>query len=258
MSIEMLLGEPFTWSMPLLAGLLAVSFMYVFLLRSPTSPIKPILFFTGLLMVYFLIGSPLTLMTKLSFSFHMIQMGILYFIVPPLLLLGIPQSVLKQVRTTFKHIVRVRIPFSSTHALYLFSILLLIYHVPFIFIIFTQHAFAQTAYEVVLFSLAVWMWWPIASPNPSERLKDASLKKYVFKSGLLITPACLYFIFTAFIDASHSPFLTQLTAHICIPEASSISSPFHTKSDQFFAGVSMFGLHKVGLIVTSKLKMESK
>ncbi len=258
MSSVMLLGEPFTLNLPLLASLLTVFFIYILLLPSTTPLAKPILFFTSLCFLYLLIGSPLVQMTRLSFSVHMIQMGILYFIIPPLLLLGIPHSMIQKMSRRLNPVKRLRIPFSPTHALYLFSLLLLMYHVPIVYTNLLENRLSQTFYEVVLFSLSISMWWPIASPVPSHRKTGQPLKRYVFKSGLLITPACLFFISTAFIDASHSPFLTQFTAHLCVPDVYTMSSSFHTKFDQFFAGISMFGLHKIGLMMTVSLKKEEQ
>lgn len=66
-------------------------------------------------------------------------------------------------------------------------------------------------------------------------------------------PACLLFIFSAIIDGVNNPFLTQLTAHLCIPteslSAEILPPPFHTRYDQGMTGVLMLGIHKVTLMV---------
>lgn len=241
-----------TWNLSLLACLLCFVLLYGILLKQTTRPLKPILFLMSLGLFYVLIGSPITSFIELSFSLHMIQMSILYFIIPPLFLLGIPSDLYKRLFSKVK-----RKPFlSSTHALYLFAILLFLYHVPFIFNAISQFTLYLNGYKVILFTLAFIMWWPLASPCPEERWSPLQLKRYVFKCGILITPACLFFIFTSFIHAESNSFLTQMSAHLCIPPNESVNllpTFFQSKTDQFMAGVCMFGLHKFGLMMTSKL-----
>ncbi|WP_369293410.1 cytochrome c oxidase assembly protein, partial [Alkalihalophilus pseudofirmus] len=51
---------------------------------------QPFLFFSSLILFYLTTGSPFAALSHLTFSSHMVQMSILFFIFPPLFLLGIP------------------------------------------------------------------------------------------------------------------------------------------------------------------------
>lgn len=256
MILELMLDGQLTWNIALLACFLAVCLLYIILLKAPINRLQFFVFFTGICLLYIMIGSPLTALSKLSFSLHMLQMSIIYFLIPPLLLFGIPYQMFRTVllKTTLK--IRPITHMVSTISLYAFAILLLLYHIPLIFIFLLQHPLLQNSYEILLFILSLSMWWPIASPNPNQRLCKSQLKRYVFKSTMLITPACLYFICTAFIDEVNNPFLSEFIAHLCLPDVDSITilpPPFNTKVDQFMAGICMFGLHKAGLMLALKL-----
>lgn len=260
MLFEVLLDGQLIWNLPLLVGLVCVVIIYYVLLTRTTQlnllHLKPLLFVVGVGLLYLLIGSPLKPISHLSFSFHMIQMSLLYFMIPPLILLGIPESMFQRVvdRPQLKRICRFRL--SPQMALYAFALLFLMYHIPAVLSLLSEHSFSQNGYLFLLFVLAFGMWWPIVSPDKTQRLSKERMKRYAFLSGWLIMPACLFFIVTAFLDGLSNPFLAELSAHICMPASSSFSllpPPFNTKYDQVMAGVSMLGLHKVGLMMTLKL-----
>ncbi len=241
-----------TWNLDILALLLCLVLVYGILLKQGTKHVKPILFLSSVSLFYVFVGSPITSFIELSFSLHMVQMGMMYFVIPPLFLLGIPNDMYEKLFSRLKKYYFL----SPRHALYLFSILLFFYHVPFIFNTLSQSTLYVNSYEIVLFLLAIIMWWPLTSPCTNDRLHPHQLKRYVFKCGVWITPACLFFIVTAFIDAESNSFLTQMSAHLCIPDSKSqdfLPPFFQSKTDQFMAGVSMFGLHKLGLLMTRRL-----
>ena len=57
---------------------------------------KAILFFLSLALLFLIIGTPLAALSHLSFSLHMLQMSLLYFIIPPLILAGIPERLFEK------------------------------------------------------------------------------------------------------------------------------------------------------------------
>jgi len=162
----------------------------------------------------------------------MIQMSILYFIVPPLFLLGIP----------FKFKVKVL----SYLALILFTILFFLYHLPIFLQTLYQFSFLHKGYTVFLFALAILMWWPIV------KMRD---KRFAVLSGLLLTPACLLFIINGLMGGIANPFLQGLTLSLCLPENINVADLFDFKInprfDQIAGGVIMMGLHKFGLMLIS-------
>lgn len=259
---KVLLAEQLTWNIPLLGFFFCIFCLYGFLSKrksiSSFLSLQPLLFIIGLTLLYVMIGSPLTPISHLSFSFHMIQMSVLYFIIPPLLLLGIPESLYDKINhlTNFKKVKIKWIP--PNLALYMFAGLFLLYHLPIVLQLLSQHAALQSSYIYLLFSLSFSMWWPIASPKVKQRLSTKQKKQYTFLSGWLIMPACLLFIITAFVDGGNNPFIAELTVHLCMPADSNtftvLPPPFNTKYDQITAGICMMGLHKLGLMMTLRIE----
>ena len=260
--LRLLLEEQMTWNIPLFICFLSVICIYGISFKQNSMKnmlsLQPLLFLTGLTLLYFMIGSPLTAISHLSFSFHMIQMSMLYFIIPPLLLLGIPEWMFFQIKSHLKLRKMSHNCISPKIALYIFSLLFLMYHLPIVLQFLSQHAAFQFGYISTLFILSISMWWPIASPDVKRRLRKDDKKRYAFISGLFITPACVLFILTALLDGASNPFIAQLTVHLCLPAESGtmniLPPPFNTKYDQIMAGISMMGLHKLGLMMAFKLE----
>ena len=94
----LLIQGPLEWNIPLFSLLICIIFIYIILLKRFTNLknnyLQPILFVLGFGLFYLTIGSPISDIIHLSFTLHMIQMSMLYFIVPPLILLGIPHHIL--------------------------------------------------------------------------------------------------------------------------------------------------------------------
>lgn len=208
------------------------------------------LFLIGLCLFYMMIGSPFSTISHLSFSLHMIQMSFLYFIVPPLLLLGLPKNWFNPYRRIILGF------FKPFVALVAFSALFLTYHLPPMLTIFSQNPSFHNAYILSLFLLSLLMWQPMASIDPMPRFNIEQKKRYAQWNGILIMPACLLFIVYALIDGMNNPFHTQLMAHLCLPSQSTYSvlpPPFNTPFDQISAGLLMLGLHKFSIKMTLHL-----
>src|SRR5699024_4348523 len=94
----LLIQGPLEWNIPLFSLLICIIFIYIILLKRFTNLknnyLQPILFVLGFGLFYLTIGSPISDIIHLSFTLHMIQISMLYFIVPPLILLGIPHHIL--------------------------------------------------------------------------------------------------------------------------------------------------------------------
>ncbi|MFB4165012.1 cytochrome c oxidase assembly protein [Alteribacillus sp. JSM 102045] len=179
-------------------------------------------------------GSPLAAINHFSFSLHMIQMSILYFIIPPILLLGIPDYLYKQVWkiSIMKTVSKLFPPMIS---LSVFAVLFLMYHIPITLEILSQYPLIRDGYTLLLFALSLSMWWPITAPDRNQRFCKGRKKRFSFLSGLILMPACLLFIFNALMDGMNNPFLTQAISHLCLPASSSFLLPplFNTKLDQY-------------------------
>ncbi|MGN7385940.1 cytochrome c oxidase assembly protein [Sporosarcina sp. SAFN-015] len=262
LDIRLFLDGQSPWDLSLLAVLICLACCYLFLVQRYSKMVlgnkQTFLFLLGFLLFYFTIGSPFAVISHLSFSLHMIQMSILYFIIPPLLLLGIPERLfIKAIELPKpRWIKKCKVP--PKIALYIFAVLLFLYHLPFILTFLSTTSLLQNGYITILFSLSFTMWSPIASPDSKRQLCRQEMKRYAMTSGYVLMPACLFFIVAAFIGGIENPLFTQLTAHLCIPGTSNaitvLPPPFNTKYDQFMAGIVMMGLHKLGLVGTLSLQ----
>ncbi len=257
--IKIFLADQLTWNIPLLFITIFITIFYVIYqsnCRSTNKMFQPILFLLGIWLLYVVIGSPLLALSYLSFSFHMIQMSFMFFIIPPLILLGIQQREYNKVKNV-PSIRRLSRMIPPKTALVLFAILFLLYHLPVFLTLLSQYSEIQKLYLTVLFLLSFRMFWPIASPNPNERFLLSKRKKYIWQSSIYIMPACMIFIISALLDGMDNPFLNQMATHLCLPADTTIQvlpPPFNTKYDQMMAGAVMMGMHKFGLIVTGKLE----
>ncbi|MBO1005687.1 cytochrome c oxidase assembly protein [Pseudogracilibacillus auburnensis] len=259
--INTLLVGQLTWNTPLLLLLIAIITLYFgFFIQNKqvTTSLEALFFLTGIVILYLATGSPLLTISYLSFSLHMIQMSLLFFIIPPLILLGIPYHLYNHFNKSklIQAIGKMTIP--PRLALTLFAIFLLLYHLPFVQAYISQQPILQKCYLTLLFFLSFRMLWPIASPNPALRFSKIEMNKYVLQSGLFIMPACLFFIIGALFEGMSNPFLHQLATHLCMPaDANAIyllPPPFNTKYDQAMAGLLMMALHKFGLMFTHRLE----
>ncbi len=255
--ITALLGDHLTWNVPLFVFTICLTVIYFMNIKRKIKPLQPILFLIGIWLLYIVIGSPLLTISYLSFSFHMIQMSFLFFIVPPLILLGIPTNIYEKI-VAIPYFKKVRKGLLTPKAaLIIFAILFLLYHLPFLLTMISEYPGLQKTYLTILFILAFRMGWPLASPNPAQRLLATKRKKYLLQSSIYIMPACMMFILSALLAEMGNPFLGQMTAHLCLPAGSTMNvlpAPFNTKYDQMLAGVFMMGLHKASLMITSKLE----
>ena len=132
---DVFVGQQLSWNVPLLLIIVVIAIIYassiIFLTDVKVYHRQPILFLLSLSLFYVIVGSPLATISHLSFSLHMIQMSILYFIVPPLLITGIPSTLWKRVwKISRADSKGNRLSLISKAALILFSVLFFMYHLP--------------------------------------------------------------------------------------------------------------------------------
>jgi putative membrane protein len=193
------------WSPYFLVSLLAVIAVYFLItvtFRSKFVDSEPLtkkqagLFILSIALIYAIKGSPLDLMAHLMFYVHMISMATLVLVIPPIFIFGIPVWIWRKifkinwVHTLFKFFTKPLI------ALIIFNGLFSFYHIPMIFDRVMQSFWLHAGYSLLLFIVAIFMWWPLINPVP-EHQRLSGLKKvgYIFADGILITPACALIIF---------------------------------------------------------------
>lgn len=159
---------------------------------------KKLLFLAGLVIYYLAAGSPLNYYGHhYLFSAHMVQQSFEYLVVPPMLLVGMPEWLLarmfplgwpRKLLSFFTH------PLLGAVA---FNLLFSFYHLPFIFDDMSTNPAAMMLYHGILLIAAFMMWWPIVSPLLQQsQLSDLKKIAYIFVNSVLITPACALIIFS--------------------------------------------------------------
>ncbi|WP_377348306.1 hypothetical protein [Pontibacillus salicampi] len=171
------------------------------------------------------------------FLYQMLEMTLLYFVLPPFLLSLVPIQLARFLSRV--------LPISSTYSMVLFSTLLALLHTPLAFMDATL-PFHSLMMGVMLL-LAIDMWRPYLWVNPA-----VTSPAFITRSVLVLLPACLLLLVDIVIKPAHQIVAVQMAA-ICVPadmgsiEASSIFL-MDPVMDQFLAAFIMLIGHKGALI----------
>lgn len=246
------------WNPLFLLGTCLVAALYLFIVgpmvkhirnASPVPLRKKLFFLTGLFAFYMGYAGPFFILSHILFSSHMFQMAFLYFIVPPLLLLGSPgwffESILE------KPIVRPisRIVLQPIIAIFMFNLLLSFYHLPNVFDYLMNHYTAHRLYQLGTFIAALFMWWNLVCPVVKYNRLSA-LKKigYVFGNSALLLPACTLIIFAdqSLYQTYTDPATWAYMLSLCLPPNTTVPPELFDSlriipilEDQQFGGIVM-------------------
>ncbi len=163
---------------------------------SPVPIKQQLLFVSAILFLYISKGSPVDLLGHIMFSAHMTQMAVLYLVVPPLLILGIPNWLWKTLiyRPIIKPVVKLFT--NPIVALILFNGIFSLYHVPLVFDFVKTDPLYHSIMTTLIFLGALCMWWPLLTTLPGwKSLSGIKKVGYIFADGVLLTPACALIIF---------------------------------------------------------------
>lgn len=206
---------------------------------------KKIFFVAGLLVFYLGFGGPLYLIGHLMFSSHMTQMALVYFVAPPLILLGLPEWLLRPMAEK-KWFSILTWPLFG---IIFFNVGLSVYHFPFVFDFLMSHYELHICYQGVLFVGSLITWWQILTPVP-ELKQLSELKKigYIFANSMLLLPACALIIFTNTpVYATYTdPNAWQYALGLCLPAGEAVPPELYeslgllsTLQDQQLGGIIM-------------------
>src|SRR5690625_140196 len=210
-------------------------------------------FYTSLVLLYLVKGSPVDLLSHIMLSAHMAQLAILFLVYPIFLIKGIPVWIWEKVIEA--PIIK---PFFTLFSkplisLVLFNLLFSIYHMPAIFDYSKSSQLAHTSITIVILLAAIMMWWTVVGPvKKHDRLIPLLKIGYIFAGAALITPACVLIIFvsTPLFGAYSSDGAWIQAMSLCVPGdvldglAPEISgpemfSPLSTMDDQQLGGIIM-------------------
>lgn len=240
--------------------LLAVAYFYMTVIRNDKflrgekiTGKQQAFFYSALVLLYIVKGSPIDLLSHIMMSAHMVQTATLYFIVTIFLICGIPAlwwekviniPVIKQLFAFFT------IPLL---ALAIFNSLFAMYHLPLIFDFTKANQIVHTSTTIVLFITAIFMWWPIVTPIKRLNTLNPLVKMgYLLGSILMISIACALIIFARdpLFDAYRSTAGWMQAMALCVPgdvlsgltstlTGVEMFSPLSVQEDQQLGGIIM-------------------
>jgi putative membrane protein len=151
----------------------------------PPPRIRAQLFLIGVLVLFVSVATPLDTLSGYLLSAHMIQHLLMTLIVPPLLLLGTPEWMLRPL---------LALPFARaigralTHpvvAFLLFNFVFSAWHVPDLYNLALQNNTVHILEHLLFLSTAVLTWWPVFSPTRElPRLPEPVQLLYLFFESL--------------------------------------------------------------------------
>lgn len=215
-----------SWDPTVLAGTLALAGGYVWLIRgrgrgAGWSPGARIYFAGGLLALFLALESPIDVGgDHYLFSLHMLQHLLLAMVVPPLVLLGLPDGWL-----AFN---RVRI--SPLAASVVFNLVVAIWHLPFLYEATLRSEPLHVLEHLSFLAVGLLFWWPILIPSTRKGSMSVVGKiAYLGFAGVPPTILGLAFILSPIVIYPFYAAAPRVT-------------PLSPLDDQLAAGLVMFGL----------------
>lgn len=225
------------WNPLLLAALIIIMAAYTKTVKKNKTPVKKVICFSSALIVLYLtLGSPLHVLgDRYLFSAHMLEQAMVYLIVPPLVLLGIPAEIGEKAEEWLKKIKWLGLLRKPLISLFLFNVIFSLYHVPVIFNTVVGNSVLHNLTHILLAFFAFVMWLPIIPLSKSrDTLSGLQKTGYIFGAGVLLTPACALIIF------ADSPMFIQFA------EAPRLYAGQTPLQDQQLGGIIMKLIQEVG------------
>lgn len=230
--------------------LITVKWRGLFKASEPLKRKQGVLFITAMVLLYIIKGSPIDLMGHIVFYAHMIQMALLNLLIPPILILAVPEWLWKKLLSVTL-VNRIFSLFTKPLiALILFNGTFSFYHMPIVFDSVKTNFWLHALFTTVLFMFAFFMWWPLIN-KLEEQSSISGLKKvaYVFASGALMTPACALIIFNDQpMYATYSdPALWLEAMALCVPSSTLAGlSQMGINGPEMFASISLLHDQQLG------------
>lgn len=241
----------FVLALGFLYYLVAIRFKYKFTTEENPDKKQIAFFYSGLLVLYIIKGSPIDLISHIMFTSHMVQMAVYYLVFPILIIKGIPVWIWKKVFSVPGVNQALRLLTKPLIALLLFNGLFSMYHLPAIFDFAKANPLAHAIITTIILLAAFCVWWPIFTPLADQDNMQPLLKMgFIFANGVLITPACALIIFSdAPLYATYSETGGWMQAlSLCVPQSvlnglsltgPQMFSPIPVVEDQQLGGILM-------------------
>lgn len=215
-------------------------------------------FYSSMLLLYIVKGAPVDLLAHIMMTAHMIQMGILCFVVPIFIIRGLPKWVLQSFveLPVVKPIFRVMT--QPIIALAIFNSFFAMYHIPLVFDFTKSYQAIHISVTLFLFITAIFMWWPIVNPLKEHNKLQPLLKMgYLLGSIFMVSIACALIIFAS--DPLFAAYSSQgawiQSLSLCVPpdvlnglsgelSGPEMFSPLDAQEDQQLGGIIMMFLQE--------------
>jgi putative membrane protein len=215
-----------SWDPTVFAGTIALAGGYAWLIRgrgrvAAWSPMARAYFAGGLLALFLALESPIDVGgDHYLFSLHMVQHLLLAMIVPPLLLLGLPED----------WRVWSRVSVSPLAANVVFNLVLAVWHLPFLYEATLRNQPVHVLEHLSFLAAGVLFWWPILVPA-GQRGAMSVIGKIAYLGFAGVPPTILGLAFI-------------LSPTVLYPfyAAAPRVMPLSPLDDQLIAGLVMFGL----------------
>ncbi|WP_165767966.1 cytochrome c oxidase assembly protein [Virgibacillus indicus] len=186
---------------------------------------RTILFFTGLIILFISIGSPLNVIGRIQFSTHIIQIVLLLLFAPPLLIIGFKKKTMEKILSIPVLAKIMRVITNPIAAIILFYLLFYGYHIPVIFNNARIDLYLNYFYLLALFIAAFLLWIPIISSN---RLHQKQKRYYIIANIVLLIPYSLLLLLAKdvlyMIYTDVDMFISALA--VCLPDFQDIPKEF--------------------------------
>lgn len=217
------------WSPYFLLFIVLITILYFYLIGPGRKYFKEtadvtikqkVYFVLAMVALYISKGSPLDLFGHITFTGHMASMAILFLIVPPLLIFGIPIWMWNAF--VYLPIIHPVMKFFTQPiiALLLFNTFFSLYHVPFVFDVIKTNALYHAIVTTVIFVSAFFMYWPLLNQLPNwKQINGLKKLAYIIGNSVLITPACGLIIFAnaPLFETYSNPDAWVQALSLCVP-----------------------------------------
>lgn len=146
---------------------------------------RKIVFVTGIVILFFTIGSPLNIIARIKFSAHIIQLILLLFVTPPLLIIGAKTAYFEKILIIRWVSKLVGVITHPVFAIGLFFLFVYGYHLPNVFDTARMDLYLNYFYLLGLFVSALLLWIPIVS---TFGLETKTKLLYCLGIALLLLP----------------------------------------------------------------------
>lgn len=180
----------------ILIGTVIIMALYLYaigLLRKPyklidgVKPSQVIFFWSGILIIFFALVSPIDeIGDRYLFSVHMVQHLLLTIVGPPLILIGIPEVLLKPLLSKRFILPIARVLLNPFVAFFLFNADFWLWHIPSFYDATLTNQNIHILEHLTFIIFALIYWWPIFSPMSEQlpRLSIGGQILYMFFGGM--------------------------------------------------------------------------